>query len=220
MATTETTFLPSLQDLTETLNRGFGQIPPPRLYVLNQIADEIAKLLKEDGKAVANFICTHNSRRSQLSQTLAHLATAHYGIEGLELVSSGTEATACNERTIAALKRAGFEVSIEEEGSNPKYRLNFAEQAQPIRLWSKVIADASPDGLPFVAVMTCNHADSNCPVVSGSAARISLPFHDPKESDDTPKEEQTYDQRLIEIGREMFLLIRSVHDRLKTKDEG
>ena len=51
--------------------------------------------------------------------------------------------------------------------------------------------------------MTCTHADKNCPLIAGAEKRISLPYEDPKLYDDTAQEARIYDQRSIEIAREM-----------------
>jgi arsenate reductase len=41
-----------------------------------------------------NFICTHNSRRSHLSQIWAQAMAFHFGIKNIFCYSGGTEATA------------------------------------------------------------------------------------------------------------------------------
>ena len=55
----------------------------------------------------------------------------------------------------------------------------------------------------FAAVMTCNHADKNCPFIAGAERRISLPYEDPKAYDDTVDEAKMYNQRSIQIAQEM-----------------
>jgi arsenate reductase len=59
--------------------------------------------------------------------------------------------------------------------------------------------------------MTCDHADQNCPVVEGSVLRVSIPFVDPKVSDNTEAEAATYDERSRQIAREMFFLMKQVN---------
>ena len=56
----------------------------------------------------------------------------------------------------------------------------------------------------FAAVMTCSHADKACPLVYGASARFSTPYVDPKVSDGTPEERDTYDERCAQIAREML----------------
>jgi len=52
--------------------------------------------------------------------------------------------------------------------------------------------------------MTCSHADENCPVIVGMEKRISLPYNDPKDFDETPEEAQKYLERVKEIGTELL----------------
>ena len=58
--------------------------------------------------------------------------------------------------------------------------------------------------------MTCSDADANCPFVPGAAYRKPVTYRDPKESDGTDKEKETYDERCRQIGTEMFYMMRSV----------
>ena len=54
----------------------------------------------------------------------------------------------------------------------------------------------------FTAIMTCGHADENCPIVQGASARFPLTYIDPKVSDGTDKQMETYMDRSLEIARE------------------
>jgi arsenate reductase (thioredoxin) len=58
--------------------------------------------------------------------------------------------------------------------------------------------------------MVCTDAEQNCPFVAGASHRFSLSFEDPKESDGTPQETDTYDARVAEIGREMVFLFERI----------
>ena len=152
-------------------------------------------------------------RRSHLSQIWAHVAGYANGLSGLSFVSGGTEATACNPRIVASLRRAGFSVVNPTPGEeNPRYLMQFAEDAGTIELFSKTYDDPYNAGSPFFAMMCCDHADQNCPVILGSVGRVALHYRDPKESDDSPNESATYDERRDEIGAEMFALMRMVSE--------
>lgn len=206
--------IPSLRPLATDLIAGIAEIPEDRRKDLEELAAITARHLAADRAADLTFICTHNSRRSHLSQVLAQTAAYYYGVTGIHCHSGGTEATACNPRTIEAFKRAGFEVADTTGGNNPVYEIRIANNEEPLRAWSKVY---NQDGNPtagYVGVMTCTHADENCPIVVGAADRFSLPFVDPKEADDTPAEAATYDERLHQIGSEMFHFIAAVKDKL------
>ena len=103
-------------------------IEPLRIYLKEQ--------LELENPIRLNFICTHNSRRSQFAQVWAHVAAHHYHLP-IQSFSGGVEVTACNPRTVNALKTIGFRV--ESAGrDNPLYRAFFSDDAEPIRLFSKL----------------------------------------------------------------------------------
>ena len=94
-------------------------IASERKEELKKIADFVKT--KKDSNKTANltFICTHNSRRSHMSQIWAAAAAAHYGIEeNVNTYSGGTEATAFNPRAVAAIERAGFKVVNPQEAED------------------------------------------------------------------------------------------------------
>ena len=152
------------------------------------------------------FICTHNSRRSHLSQLWAATAAWHFGLDHVRTYSGGTEATAFNPRAVAAVERAGFQV-VKPEGKNPAYEVSFAKDHAAERCWSKKYDDAANPQKEFCAVMTCNEADKNCPIVFGALDRISLPYNDPKEADNTPEEAARYDERCLQIAAELWYVM-------------
>ena len=56
----------------------------------------------------------------------------------------------------------------------------------------------------FGAIMTCSHADENCPFVNGAEMRMTISFDDPKDFDGTPEEAEMYKERACQIGREIL----------------
>jgi arsenate reductase len=70
-------------------------------------------------------------------------------------------------------------------------------------LFSKIYDDSSNPKTHFAAVMTCDHAEKNCPFIPGAEKRISLYYEDPKAFDNTKKEAIMYDKRSLEIATEM-----------------
>lgn len=180
-----------------------------------ELIDQLAQFIVEESKSgepvQLNFICTHNSRRSQFSQAWCTLAQAYLELNVAEAYSGGTEVTACNERTIAALKRAGC--SIEKDGEeNPVYTVSDEELKSEVKLWSKVFDDdANPKGR-FAAIMTCDHADQNCPLIPGAAIRVPLTYTDPKYADDSENEVSAYDMTCNIIATDMLRLFKKVKD--------
>ena len=172
-----------------------------RKDLLKPLRDYVVLKSKQKVEANLNFICTHNSRRSQLAQVWAKIISDYYGFT-INSFSGGTEVTNCNRRTIASFERMGFEVK-NPGGENPHYELTYHEKRKPIIVFSKTFDDASNPKNNFAAVMTCTNADENCPIISGAEKRISLPFEDPKIYDNSNQESEKYDERSTQIASEM-----------------
>ena len=58
--------------------------------------------------------------------------------------------------------------------------------------------------------MTCSDADEACPIVSGADYRTAIEYDDPKLFDGTDQQEKAYWDRSLQIGREMFYVIKKV----------
>ena len=181
-------------------------IDESRIPFINELIDYIRNKKKEEVKLV--FICTHNSRRSQLAQVWAKTAAQYYNVN-VECFSGGTEATAFNKRAIAALERAGFHITSKGE-SNPVYQVSYSDDALPITAYSKMYDDQANPTSGFAAVMTCSDADANCPFIPGAEIRIPLNYNDPKEFDNTTEETAKYDERSKQIASEMFYIMSKV----------
>lgn len=179
-----------------------------RKAALQPLIDYIQSKVDQGAVAHLNFICTHNSRRSQLSQVWAQTAAHYFGVPA-SCYSGGVEVTAFNERAVASLKRSGFRVASEGEG-NPKYAVYFSETLPPIRAFSKLYDDPENAAPGFAAVMTCSEADENCPFIPGSERRIPVRYEDPKAFDGTPREALGYDERSRQIASEMFYVFSQI----------
>lgn len=203
-------FYEPLENTIQLLLKQFDTIPDDRKAVLKQLTEFIENKLKTNQEIKLVFICTHNSRRSHISQLWAQAATSFYGIENVTSYSGGTEATAFNPRAVKAMKEAGFKITPTSEGDNPIYEVQFSNQAKSVTAYSKKYDAESNPRKDFAAIMTCSHADENCPVVSGMEKRISLPYDDPKDFDGTPQEDSKYRERVIEIGKEILFAFSQV----------
>jgi arsenate reductase len=187
----------------------FDQIPSERKELLEKIASYVRDGNRANKPARLVFVCTHNSRRSQLSQVWAQAAATYYGVR-VETFSGGTEATAFNPRAVAALKRAGLEISGTEPSGNPRYKVEFGSEKKAIDCFSKVFDQPPNPKTEFCAVMTCSEADEDCPTVAGAAVRVPLHYEDPKQADGTPQESAAYDERCAQIAREMLYVFSRV----------
>ncbi len=199
---------PDLEAYVALRANEFDQIPPERKQELQQLADYIRGCHAKGLAANLTFVCTHNSRRSHLTQIWAQTAAAFYGVVNVHTFSGGTEVTACNPRTVDALKRSGLRFSVtEESSSNPHYSVTFSDNDPALICYSKIFNQAPNPSSSYCAIMTCSHADQNCPIAIGCDLRLPIRYEDPKVSDDTPDESATYDKRCAQIAREMLCAI-------------
>jgi arsenate reductase (thioredoxin) len=196
--------LPAVERTIDKLVREFSQIPDERLTIISQLKMFIQEQKDSGNKILLNFICTHNSRRSHISQIWAQTAAHYYGIGNVETFSGGTEATAFNPRAVKAMKQAGFDIVTAKDGQNPVYNVRFSTDAPALTVFSKKYDDDLNPKKGFAAVMTCSHADENCPFIPGASKRVALTYNDPKDFDGTAQEEAKYSERVHEIGREIL----------------
>lgn len=201
-------FYPALEATIRQLEAEEANISAERRKKVIVLANFVHDKLQAKQKTELTFICTHNSRRSQIAQCWAKVAAERYGVANVRTYSGGTEVTAFNPRAVAALERVGFTVQRKTELPNPHYAVAYSPEAAPILAFSKKFGDEANPAQGFAAVMTCSQAEAQCPFVAGTEKRISIPYDDPKEFDDTPQEQAKYDERVREIGREMLWAFR------------
>ena len=195
--------------VTRVVGEGFDAIPDERKQRLRRLAEFVGEKRAAGESADLTYICTHNSRRSHMSQLWAATAAAWYGVDGVKTFSGGTEATAFNPRAVAALERAGFEIE-NPGGDNPHYQVKYGPASPPMESFSKKYDDPFNPADGFAAVMTCSAADKSCPVVMGADLRVGIPYEDPKVADGTPGEAARYDERCRQIAGEMLYLFSQV----------
>jgi arsenate reductase (thioredoxin) len=188
----------------------FEKIPQERRDELNKLAGYVRDRAKAHQPVRLMFICTHNSRRSQMCEIWAAAAAAWYGRTDVEVYSGGTEVTSFNPRAVAALRRAGFAIDEPKTTQNPRFRVRWSPTGPQLECFSKFYHDAANPQADFCAVMTCSQADKHCPIVHGAAKRLSLPFDDPKVFDNTPEESSKYDERCAQIARELLYVFSRV----------
>ena len=163
------------------------------------------------GEAVRiNFICTHNSRRSHLSQVWAQTIAHYFGIKNVSCYSGGTEATALFPKVAETFTDIGFEVNFLSEGNNPVYSIKFSENEHPVIGFSKRMDDDFNPKSEFAAIMTCSQADEGCPFVPGAEKRIPITYEDPKAFDNTPQQAEKYRERSKQIASEMFYVFSQI----------
>lgn len=188
----------------------FKNISEERKAVLQVLIDFIQNKVNNKQEIRLNLICTHNSRRSHLSQVWAQTAATYYGIQNVFCYSGGTEATALLPMAAQTLAQQGFQIKTIAEGNNPIYAIKYSENANPIIGFSKTFdSDFNPQS-EFAAIMTCSQADGGCPFIAGAEKRIPIPFEDPKAFDNTPQQAEKYEERSIQIGTDFFYVFSQI----------
>lgn len=183
-----------------------------RKEVLQPLIDYIQEKVNHQEKIRLNFICTHNSRRSHLSQIWAQTMAFYYEIPNVTCYSAGTEATALFYMVAETLKKQGFEYEKLEEGTNPIYAIKFDVNEPAVIAFSKTLQHTFNPISNFAAIMTCSSANEACPFVSGAEKRFSVQYEDPKKFDNTDKMEQGYWDKSIEIATEMAYVFSKIQN--------
>lgn len=199
----------ALSTTIELAAKNQGKISSDRKYSLNKLVDAIKKQRKVLDSTNIVFICTHNSRRSQMAELLSTAIAHHLKVDNFKAFSGGTEEAAFNDRAVSALSRAGFVLSLESdsEKENPTYTVKIDPNSPAKKLFSKHYEDPFNPQENFIAAMVCSSADKSCPVVQGADYRVSIPYLDPKDYDGTDIEAEKYDERVRQIAAEMYYVL-------------
>lgn len=185
-------------------------ITEERKTVLQPLIDYLQNKAEANQTIRLNFICTHNSRRSHLSQIWAQTMAFHFDIKSVYCYSGGTEATAMFPKVAETLENQGFQIQMLSDNENPVYAVKYAENEAPIICFSKEYGNEFNPKKEFGAIMTCNNADEGCPLVIGAEARFPIKYDDPKVSDNTPEQTKVYAERSLQIATEMFYIFSQV----------
>ncbi len=179
-------------------------ISEERQAILNPFIKSIQDKINAQKEVNLNFICTHNSRRSHLSQIWAQTMAFNFGIKSVFCYSGGTEATAMFPKVSETLINQGFQIQKLSEEKNPVYAVKYNENSHPIICFSKTFDDAFNPTSEFAAIMTCSSANEACPFIAGAEVRFPIQYNDPKAFDGTDLMNSKYNERSIEIASEMY----------------
>ena len=174
-----------------------------RKNTLQLLIDYIQSKVDSKQDIYLNFICTHNSRRSHLSQVWAQVLAHYFNIKNVFCYSGGTEATALFPMVAKTLENTGFDIQTIADGSNPIYAIKYSDNKHPIIGYSKKFdSDFNPRS-DFAAILTCSSADQDCPFIAGAEVRIPITFEDPKAFDHTPQQTKKYQERSLQIATDL-----------------
>lgn len=182
-----------------------------RKQTLQPLIDFIQNKASNNAAIRLNFICTHNSRRSHLSQVWAQTMAFYFKVERVFCYSGGTEATVLFPTVAATLESQGFKIEMLSQDENPVYGIKYAENEMPVIGFSKKFDSAFNPTSAFAAVMTCSQADQGCPFIAGAERRIPITFEDPKTYDGTPLENEKYLERSLQIANELYYVFSQIN---------
>ena len=186
------------------------KISSTRLELLKSIAYFITSELKKDKKVNLNFICTHNSRRSQLAQVWSHFSAHYYKIKNVESFSGGAAVTAFYRNTVKTLQEVGFQIQISEfSHRNPEYVITYKDCTNPIIGFSKLY-DNDFNNKPYIAITTCSNTDENCPFIPDAINRFHVPFNDPKKFDNSLYQAEKYLEANNQIAGEIHYIYKLI----------
>ena len=186
-------------------------VPQHRQVILNNLINYV---VKKKAKCGLMYVCSQNSRRSQLAQSWSFIISRDFGFHEVRSFSAGTEVTAFDDRALEALSRAGVLLEQVTNDENPQYRIHSSDDVRTLLTYSKLIDDSINPVTNFATIMTCSTADDTCPVIEEADERIALRYADPKASDGTPEEEATYDERCFQIATELMYVFGQVKKQL------
>lgn len=197
-----------IEDTIKTLD--VASISTERKEILQPLIDFVQAKVDKNEQVLLNFICTHNSRRSHLSQVWAQVMAVNFGIPQVTTYSGGTEATAMFPKVGETLTAQGLEIMTLSDGNNPVYAIKYAENVHPIIAFSKTYDHPFNPASNFVAIMTCSQADAGCPFIAGAEKRVPITYDDPKAFDGTPQQAEKYKERSIQIATELFYVFSKI----------
>jgi len=128
------------------------------------------------------FVCTGNSARSQMAEAILR----EQGGGRFEVVSAGVDPRGVHPMTIAALAKAGIDIS----GAR-----------------SKPVGEFLGQRFDYV-ITVCDRARASCPVFPGGSETLHWGLDDPVEVEGTDAERQAaFDRVLVEVGRRINAFI-------------
>ena len=138
------------------------EIAASRKPVLDELVKYINSKRASESEVHLNFICTHNSRRSQFCQIWAETASAFYN-KKVYSYSGGLEITEFNINAVNTIKKCGFDV-IKSGSKNPTYDLYYCDnRMKSISVFSKLYNDPVNKANSFAAITTCSSAEEKSP---------------------------------------------------------
>lgn len=190
----------SFPNIQEILTPFLKDIDPERKIQLEQLARYILVLSPQIKPVPILAVCTHNSRRSQAFQFWLDYFSTIFDRVQIKAYSGGTEATAFYPTMIQAISQLGFMPEMKTKTENPSYHIQGIENSY----FSKKYNHQENPSKEFIAIMVCDHASENCPIIHGARFRLNINYVDPKHADGTDHALEEYLKCLKTIGAELW----------------
>ena len=125
-----------LKTYIKKLTLDIDKIPKKRKKLLLDIAGYLKQDCFNENRANIIFICTHNSRRSQLAQCWSIASSQYYNLKNINFFSGGMETTSFNRKALNALKRSGFIIDQKNQEAQV-YLLKTSKTSDGQKFFSK-----------------------------------------------------------------------------------
>ena len=195
-----------INNIIITLENNFKKRKP----LLLSVSRYISKKSINKNKVNILFICTHNSRRSQLAQVWSYVASKYFKLNNIMTFSGGTEVSKFNLNAIGSLKRAGLEIKKNNNQENFFYLVKISKDDLGLKCFSKKHNSDYNPKKNFISITTCSEADKECPIIVGADKKVFIPYKDPKFFDGSDQKKTIYDQCCFIIAQEMFFIMKNV----------
>lgn len=189
-----------LEPALQTYLQGAARLAPApeHIAVLDTLAGFIRKARDGGTPAGLAFLCTHNSRRSQMAQCAAQALAIYHNMPQMFCLSAGSQATDTHPEARAALGRAGFAIQQLDPWPNGSYWAGISPHSG-VELYSKTVDQVTWPAWPIASIAVCSAAADACPIPPTATLRLALPFEDPRHADGTPAAPAAYDACLLQI---------------------
>lgn len=201
---------PKIEQTIQSLN--IDTISEERKVLLQGLINYLKPKIENKEHINLNFICTHNSRRSHLSQIWGQVIASYLNIKNVTCYSGGTEATAMFPKVGETLSNQGFIILKLNQTENPVYAVKFSDTIHPVVCFSKTYDASFNPKFGFGAIMTCDSANEACPLVKGAESRFPITYKDPKAFDGTPLQAEKYLERSIQIASELLYVFKTAKE--------
>lgn len=136
------------------------------------------------------FYCSENSLRSQASQILLQTLCFSKKFKKVKAFSAGLTSTEVSSVLIAYLTKIGYRVSKTEKDGKTGYEVRFSDNANPVILYSKTVADPSLPKKEVAAIIVCDIiVETDCTNLKTEYTPLHLAFTKINDSDGQDKVE-------------------------------